>query len=114
MTPRERWLAVPDGCTPDRVPCDYRATAEVTRRLLRDRGCADEAALWKRLGIDKCAGVDNQQTLPFGMPADVRREVRENIGAFRGARGYIVAPGHNIQPNTPTDIILALYEAVHG
>jgi uroporphyrinogen decarboxylase len=58
-------------------------------------------------------GVDNQQTLPFGSPEDVRREVADNIAAFRDCKGYVVAPCHNIQPNTPTRNILALYEAVH-
>jgi uroporphyrinogen decarboxylase len=57
-------------------------------------------------------GIDNQHTLPFGTPEDVRRQVRENLEIFRGGRGYIVAPCHNIQPNTPTENIVALYEAV--
>ncbi len=56
--------------------------------------------------------IDNQQTLPFGTPHDVRREVAENIGIFRQSKGYIVAPCHNLQPITPTANILALYEAV--
>lgn len=54
MTPRERWRALFAGQKPDRVPCDYWGTAEVTGRLMRDLGCATEAALWKRLSIDKC------------------------------------------------------------
>jgi uroporphyrinogen decarboxylase len=58
-------------------------------------------------------GVDNQQTLPFGTPDDVKREVAENIRIFRKGKGYVVAPCHNLQPNTPTANILALYEAVH-
>ena len=53
MTSRERWLAVLGGERPDRVPCDYWGTAEVTRRLLADLGCADERALYERLGVDK-------------------------------------------------------------
>jgi len=55
--------------------------------------------------------VDNQQTIPFGTPEDVRNEVRENIEIFGRTRGYIIAPCHNIQPITPTENILALYEA---
>jgi len=55
--------------------------------------------------------VDNQQTLPFGTPQDVRNEVRENIEIFSKTRGYIIAPCHNIQPITPTENIVALYEA---
>ena len=58
-------------------------------------------------------GVDNQQTLPFGTPGDVKREVAENIRIFREGKGYVVAPCHNLQPNTSTANILALYEAVH-
>ena len=59
-------------------------------------------------------GVDNQQTLPFGSPADVRREVEENIALFSPCKGYIVAPCHNIQANTPTANIVALYETVRN
>jgi len=59
-------------------------------------------------------GVDNQRTLPFGTPEDVRREVRENIRIFRDCKGYVVAPCHNIQPNTPTANIIAMYEAAIG
>ncbi len=51
-------------------------------------------------------------SLPFGTPEDVRREVAENIEILGRSRGYIVAPCHNIQPITPTENILALYEAV--
>jgi uroporphyrinogen-III decarboxylase len=42
----------------------------------------------------------------------VRREVAENIEIFRQARGYIVCPCHNLQANTPTENIIALYDAV--
>jgi len=58
-------------------------------------------------------GVDNQQTLPFGTPQDVKREVAENIRIFSKGKGYVVAPCHNLQPNTPTENIVALYQAVH-
>jgi uroporphyrinogen decarboxylase len=57
-------------------------------------------------------GIDNQQTLPFGSASEVRAEVAENIRIFGKGRGYIVSPCHNIQANTPTENILALYEAV--
>ncbi|MFN7996670.1 MAG: uroporphyrinogen decarboxylase family protein [Bryobacteraceae bacterium] len=57
-------------------------------------------------------GVDNQQTLPFATAEDVRRQVAENLRIFGQGKGYIVAPCHNIQPNTPTANIAALYRAV--
>lgn len=57
-------------------------------------------------------GVDNQETLPFGTPEDVRREVRwlkQTLGA--DGTGFIIAPCHNIQAITPLENILAMYEA---
>jgi uroporphyrinogen decarboxylase len=57
-------------------------------------------------------GIDNQRTLPFGTPEEVRLEVTRNLRIFRECKGYVVAPCHNIQANTPVENILAMYEAV--
>jgi uroporphyrinogen decarboxylase len=38
MTPRERWLAVLNRETPDRLPLDYRATGEFDARLMAHLG----------------------------------------------------------------------------
>jgi uroporphyrinogen decarboxylase len=51
MSPRERWLAVLDRETPDRVPMDYWATGEATEKLLKHLNCDFEEML-KRLHID--------------------------------------------------------------
>jgi uroporphyrinogen decarboxylase len=57
-------------------------------------------------------GIYNQRTLPFGTPEEVRLEVARNLRIFRACKGYVVAPCHNIQANTPVENILAMYEAV--
>lgn len=57
-------------------------------------------------------GVDNQYTLPFGSAEDVREEVACNLRTLgRVGTGYVLAPCHNIQANTPTENILAMYQA---
>ena len=56
-------------------------------------------------------GVCNQQTLPFGTPDDVRREVADNIRILGAGGGYILAPCHNIQAVSPPENVVALYEA---
>jgi uroporphyrinogen decarboxylase len=56
-------------------------------------------------------GVDNQQTLPFGSPDDVRAEVMANIDILGKGGGYILAPCHNIQVVSPPENVVALYEA---
>ncbi|MCC6683108.1 MAG: hypothetical protein IT445_19600 [Phycisphaeraceae bacterium] len=52
MTPRERWLSILNGKTPDRIPTDYQATDEVTKRLISDLACADQESLYRKLHID--------------------------------------------------------------
>jgi uroporphyrinogen decarboxylase len=56
-------------------------------------------------------GVDNQRTLPFGTPADVRAEVEDNLRILGAGGGYILAPCHNIQAVSPAENVVALYEA---
>ena len=53
MTPRERWLAVLNHQTPDRVPTDYWATAEATSKLMEYLGCATEDEMFRCLHIDR-------------------------------------------------------------
>ena len=54
-------------------------------------------------------GIDNQQTLPFGSVADVRREVRSVAKIMANAR-WICAPCHNIQAVSPVENVLAMYD----
>jgi len=54
--------------------------------------------------------MDNQYTLAFGKEAEVRQEVRDNLRILGKGRGYILAPCHNIQPVTPMENILAMYD----
>ena len=58
-------------------------------------------------------GMDNQQTLPFGTPEEVRREVGENLDLLGWGQGCILAPCHNIQSLTPVENILAMYDEGH-
>jgi len=78
---------------------------------------------WKCVGMDMkelkaefgdrlCfhGAVDNQQVLPFGTPNEVRAEVRNCIDSLASnGTGYILAPCHNLQPNTPVENIIAMY-----
>ena len=74
----------------------------------------DLAALKADYGDQICfhSAVDNQQTLPFGTPDDVRAEVEHLIATLGGdGTGFILGPCHNLQPVTPVENILAMYEA---
>jgi len=53
--------------------------------------------------------MDNQITLPFGTVEDVEREVVDNLRILGRGGGYILAPCHNIQANTPPENVVAMY-----
>lgn len=58
-------------------------------------------------------GVDTQQTIAFGTPDQVYREVRERIDTFNRNGGYVFNSVHNIQGPTPLENMEALFKAVH-
>ena len=104
MTPRQRWLALLAGRTPDRIPTDYQATDEVTARLLRDLDCADEAALWRRLHVDKrrelqprwTGHADNGEVDMWGV---------RYIHADYGRGQYLTPVGHPLaDARSPADV----------
>lgn len=57
-------------------------------------------------------GVDTQQTLPFGTPDEVRAQVAERVKIFSRKHGFVFNTIHNIQCNTPTQNLLAMFAAL--
>lgn len=57
-------------------------------------------------------GVDTQYTLPTGSPEEVRAQVRERINIFGPGGGYVFNTIHNVQPKSPIENVLAMYETV--
>ena len=77
----------------------------------------DRAELKTHYGDALCfhGGVDNQYVLPFGTKDEVREEVRTCIDTLAAdGTGYIVAPCHNLQPNTSVENIIAMYDEAHA
>lgn len=57
-------------------------------------------------------GIDVQHLLPYGTPEMIRDEVKRRIDILGNNGGYIVAPAHNIQPDTPVENVFAFFDAV--
>lgn len=57
-------------------------------------------------------GVNTQQTLPFGTPAQVRAEVLERCRTFGPGGGFVFNAIHNVQALSPVDNVVAMIEAV--
>ncbi len=61
-----------------------------------------------------CGLISTQRTLPRGTVEDCRREARHRLDVIAPGGGYIFAPAHCIQPDTPLENILAVYEEALG
>ncbi len=83
-------------------PIQWRCSGMERERLVADFG--------QRIIFH--GSIDNQQTLAFGTVDDVRREVRESVEIYGSAR-WICGPCHNLQPVSPTENIVAMYETIH-
>jgi uroporphyrinogen-III decarboxylase len=57
-------------------------------------------------------GVDTQETLPFGAPAQVRDQVCGRLEIFAPGGGYVFNTVHNIQAQTPVKNVVAMLEAI--
>jgi uroporphyrinogen decarboxylase len=68
-----------------------------------------KASFGGRLGMH--GGMDVQSTLPFGSVEEVERVARERVAVLGNGGGYILAPTHNIQVDTPPENVVAMYRA---
>jgi uroporphyrinogen decarboxylase len=77
------------------------------------KGMGDRPMLKREFGADMTfwGGFDQQDTLPFGTPDEVRAATRELFDDFMPGGGFVFAAGHNIQADVPPENILALFDA---
>lgn len=64
-----------------------------------------------RLAFHGC--ISTAGVLSFGTPQQVREEVRSTLATMMPGGGYMLAPTHLIQDNTPVENVLAMYQAAH-
>jgi uroporphyrinogen decarboxylase len=58
--------------------------------------------------------IDEQHTLPFGSPADVRAEVLERLQTVGRGGGLILAPTHHVQLDTPLENLRAMVDTIQS
>ncbi|MEG0935209.1 MAG: uroporphyrinogen decarboxylase family protein [Clostridia bacterium] len=57
-------------------------------------------------------GINTQQTLPFGTPEEVYNEAIDRLSIFAPGGGFVFNAVHNIQGQTPTENLVALFQAI--
>jgi len=84
-------------------PVHVRATGMDPVELKRDFG--RDIVFWG-------GGVDTQDVLPHGTPAEVRDDVRRNIEALAPGGGFVFNTVHNIQADVPAENVVAMWQTV--
>ncbi|HID17812.1 TPA: methyltransferase, partial [Candidatus Bathyarchaeota archaeon] len=74
------------------------------RELKKEFG--DEITFWG-------GGCDTQHVLPFAPPEKVKEHVKELVEIFKPGGGFVFNQVHNVQPQTPPENIVAMFEAVN-
>lgn len=76
--------------------------------------CCDSAFLKKTYGnrLAFWGGLGVQSVLPFGKPEEVREHVRQQIATLGAGGGYVVAPSHVLERDTPWENFKAMVKAI--
>lgn len=76
--------------------------------------CMDPAEIEKSFGNQLAfwGTIDEQHTLPFGTPEDVRNEVIKRMKTIGKNGGLILSPTHHVQLDTPMDNFWAMVNTI--
>jgi uroporphyrinogen decarboxylase len=102
-----------DGAIFDLIPSLIEMGVDILNPVQTTAKGMDPRRLKERFGdrlVFWGAACDCQNTLPFGTPQDVAREVEESVRTLAPGGGYVLAPVHNIQANVPPDNVIALFD----
>jgi uroporphyrinogen decarboxylase len=74
----------------------------------------DPERLKREFGRQLCfwGSIDEQHTLPFGAPQDVRREVLQRLTTLGRGGGLILGPTHHVQLDTPMQNFWAMVNTI--
>lgn len=101
-----------DGAVAPLIPELIDIGVDVLNPVQPDAPGMEPAALKEQYGpqLTFHGGVDIIRTLPRGTQDQVREEVRARVKVLGAGGGYIMCSSHHIQPDTPLENVLAMYE----
>ena len=101
-----------DGAIARLIPELIELGVDVLNPIQPDAAGMDARALKDEFG-DRLAfhgGVDIVNTLPRGTPDEVAAEVRRCVEILGEHGGYVLCSSHHVQPDTPVENVLAMYD----
>jgi hypothetical protein len=103
------------GSVWDLIPDFIEAGFDILNPVQCSAACMDARELKKEFGKHLTfwgGGANTQQTLPFGTPEEVYKEVRERIDIFNEGGGFVFDTIHNVQGPTPVANLQAMFKAI--
>ena len=101
-----------DGCVYDIIPGLIDVGVDVLNPIQTE--CMDPTVLKKKYGNNICffGGVAVQSTLPLGTPAEIRKEYDWLKGSLGKGGGWLCAPTHHVQQDTPIENFMELLKCI--
>lgn len=100
-----------DGAVYPLIPDLIELGIDLLNPIQPDAKGMDSLRLKTEFGDQLCfhGGVDIIKTLPRGTKAEVEAEVRARVNILGQGGGYILCSSHHIQPDTPLENVLTMY-----
>ncbi len=101
------------GSVADIIPDLIEIGLDVLESVQPEAAKMNPFELKKEFGKDICfwGGIGSQSLLPFGTPDEITRTVLELKNVMGKGGGYLMAPAKPLQPETPTENAVAIFEA---
>lgn len=101
-----------DGCNYDIIPSLIEIGLDVLNPVQTE--CMDPAILQEKYGDKLCffGGIAVQSTLPIGTPEDIHKEFQWLQNTIGKGGGWICAPTHHIQLDTPLENFFTMLDAI--
>lgn len=101
------------GAVKDLIPDFIDCGLDILQSVQPRAHGMDLGGLKREFGKDLCfhGSMDIQHTIPHGTRDDIRAEVKARMQTGKSNGGFIISTAHNIQPDTPIENVLALFEA---
>jgi uroporphyrinogen decarboxylase len=112
INPRLKVAYHSDGCIYPIIPELIEIGLDVLNPI--QPASMDPARLKREYGDRLCfwGSIDEQRTLPFGSPEDVRNEVLSRLETVGRNGGLILGPTHNVQLDTPMENFWAMINTI--
>ena len=101
------------GAVAELIPEFIDAGLDILQSVQPQAAGMDLAALKREYGSHLAfhGSVDIQEIMPRATPEEIRAHVEQQMNAGKAGGGFIIGTAHNLPVETPTENVLALYDA---